>query len=70
MASWPKLNRGDLVVAIKDLDKMGVTTAKPGMLGVVFEEAEYHEPNTGPMVRFMNGGVCNVYEGWVEKVRG
>lgn len=57
-----ELNVGDLVIALIDLDPEGADV-KTGELGVVFHEAEYHEPNTGPMVRWFSGGACNVYEG-------
>lgn len=64
------LRPGDVVEALcipKD-----VVDVPAGTLGVVFHEAEYHEPNTGPMVRFIMGGrrvaACNVYSGWVRLV--
>ena len=70
------LRRGDIVEAI-DIPKDVIDVA-PGTLGVVFEEAEYHEKGTGPMVRFITPYVthtlqgtpcCNVYKGWVRLVR-
>lgn len=57
-----KLNRGDLVFAATDLDPEGADVRR-GEPGVVFEEAEYHERETGPMVRWFSGGACNVYDG-------
>lgn len=74
-----ELRRGDVVRAIKDSDPEGANV-KVGDLGVVFQPADFHEEGTGPMVRWLflhqamysytvrPGGVCNVYEGWVEKV--
>lgn len=59
------LDPGDEVVVLRDLD---ATPAKKGMVGVCFREADFHEPDSGPMVRFENGSVCNVYEGDVERV--
>ena len=64
-----KLERGTLVRAAKDLDPQGAN-AKKGMLGVIFERAEWHEPLSGPMVRWTNNGVCNVYDGQIEVVVG
>lgn len=61
------LRRGDLVRAIGHVDPDGANVAK-GTYGVVFEESEYHEPKSGPMVRWVTGSACNVYGDWVEKV--
>jgi hypothetical protein len=59
------LMNGDLVIAVRDLDPHGANV-NAGELGVVFHEAEYHEANTGPMVRWFTGGACNVYVGDVK----
>lgn len=59
---FPRYNRGDLVVSLENFDPQGCNI-KVGELGVVFQEAEFHEPDTGPMVRWFSGGMCNVYEG-------
>ena len=59
--------RGHLVVALQHLDPSGSKIPK-GAIGVVFEEAEFHEPNSGPMVRWVLGGMCNVYKGQVDLV--
>lgn len=67
MVTFPKYDRGDLVVALKDLDPEGANV-KRGTLGIVFQEAEYHEPNSGPMVRWFSGGMCNVYDGWTRNI--
>lgn len=56
------LDRGTIVVAAKELDPEGANV-RAGEKGVVFEEAEYHEERTGPMVRWFSGGACNVYDG-------
>lgn len=56
-----------LVIAKRHVDPEGADIPK-GMLGVVFEEAEFHELNSGPMVRWMSGGACNVYDDDVELV--
>lgn len=56
---------GDVVVALKDLDPKGAKVYA-GELGVVFHESEYHEPGTGPMVRWFSRGACNVYLGDVK----
>lgn len=64
MAKWPDLKRGDLVIAT-DKIPAEVAPVPLGTLGVCFQPAEYHGPNTGPMVRFANGCACNVYEDWV-----
>lgn len=62
-----KLKRGDVVVAIRHLDKSG-SDVRPGTQGVVFEEAGFHGNGLGPLVRWMNMGVCNVYASEVAKV--
>ena len=56
------LKRGDVVSAVRLLDVKGANV-RPGTLGVVFEEADFYKGNGGPMVRWMNMGVCNVYPG-------
>lgn len=61
------LRRGDLVRAIRHVDPEGADVPKLTP-GVVFEEAEFHEQNSGPMVRFFTGGMCNVYVDDVELV--
>lgn len=65
---WPNLIRGDLVIIVGTIPEWVVNNTPKGTIGVCFEEAGYHEPNSGPMVRFANGKCCNVYEGWVEKI--
>lgn len=71
-----KLQRGALVRALEDMDPEGANVPK-GMLGVVFETAadQQQERNVpadhegiGPLVRWFKGGVCNVYDGQVERV--
>lgn len=56
------LGRGDQVVAIVTLEAGGVGV---GTVGVVFEEGD---GSYGPLVRWENGGVCNVHPGEVGKV--
>lgn len=58
------LGRGTLVISLRPLDPSGANV-RAGMLGVIFEDAEYHEDGTGPMVRWFSGGACNVYDGQV-----
>lgn len=65
--NWPDLQPGDLVF-VKQKIPEDITNVQLGDLGVCFYEAEHYEPNTGPMVRFVSGAACNVYEDWVEKV--
>ncbi len=62
----PNFRRGDLVEVVSIPD--WVIPIAPGSRGVVFEEAGFHEPNTGPMVRFFDGSCCNVYENWVKAI--
>ena len=62
-----KLKRGDMVIALEHLDKIGVDV-RVGTIGVVFEEYNYYNDNGGPMVRWLNMGACNVYDGQVRKV--
>lgn len=62
------LIRGDVVLAIKLLDR-GAANVKPGTMGVVFQQANYHEDGAGPIVRWMNMSVCNIYEDDVKHLR-
>lgn len=62
------LKRGDVVIALKDLDTL-YANVRLGTIGVVFEEADAYELGSGPMVRWLNMGCCNVYEGDVSVVR-
>ena len=55
------LKRGDIVRAICSIP--ACPRVKTGMSGVVYEEAEFHESGSGPMVRWFNGQRCNVYDG-------
>lgn len=61
------LRRGEIVIAIRHLDKQGADVRR-GTLGVVFEEANAYNDGGGPMVRWMNMGACNVYPGDVIKL--
>ncbi len=56
------LGRGDMVLALRHLDPRGANV-RVGTLGVVFEEANAYGDRSGPMVRWLNMGACNVYEG-------
>lgn len=56
------LIRGDIVTALKDLDPSGANVQK-GTKGVVFQPANFHDNNSGPMVRWFSGGACNIYDG-------
>jgi hypothetical protein len=58
--------RGTLVEATEDISHI-VRGVGPGMLGVVFEEANFHEECSGPMVRWFNGTCCNAYEWFCKK---
>lgn len=60
--------RGDLVEAVAVPEGITLPQPQPGERGVVFEEQDAYGDGGGPMVRFANGGVCNVYEGWVKRV--
>lgn len=62
------LKRGDLVEAVAVPKDYTSPDPEPGERGVCFEEADAYGDNNGPMVRFANGGVLNVYEGWVRVV--
>lgn len=61
------LRRGDRVRALVNLDPRGARVME-GMAGVVFEESDAYGDGCGPMVRWENGGACNVYDGGVEKI--
>jgi hypothetical protein len=56
------LMRGDMVVALRHLDSRGADVRK-GTVGIVFEEANFYTDGGGPMVRWMNMGTCNIYQG-------
>lgn len=56
------LVRGDIVTALKELDPTGAKVPK-GTKGVVFQPANFHEKETGPLVRWFTGGACNIYDG-------
>ena len=60
------LERGDVVMAVRNIAAAG--DARPGTLGVVFEETNAYLDGGGPMVKFMNMCCCNVYHGDVVKV--
>ena len=59
------LQRGDVVIALRIVP---AADARPGTLGVVFEETNAYGDGGGPMVQFMNMCCCNVYHGDVVKV--
>jgi hypothetical protein len=61
------LRRGDVVMAIRRIDPSAANVL-PGTQGVVFEQSNFYEPNTGPMVRWMNMKVCNIYNSAVVTV--
>jgi hypothetical protein len=78
------LKRGTVVRALRDFDPRGANVQE-GDMGVVYEESNFHEDNSGPMVRWLEVvedeagfplhqvgpmGICNVYEGDVEFVCG
>jgi hypothetical protein len=65
--SVSKLNRGMVVIAKRDLDVSGANV-RAGTIGVVFEEQNYYGDGNGPMVRWMNMGACNVYDGDIDIV--
>jgi len=56
------LRRGDIVSSLRELDINGAKVRK-GAKGVVYQPANFHESNSGPMVRWFDGGRCNVYDG-------
>ena len=67
MKEVSKLRRGDVVRATVDLPEE-VAPVKRGALGVVFQPANYHEEDSGPMVRWTDTGyACNVYDCWADE---
>lgn len=60
-----ELQPGAMVKAKRWVDPPGAN-ARPGEIGVVFRESDYHGDGGGPMVRWVSGGCCNVYEEDVE----
>lgn len=62
-----ELSRGDVVLAIKNLDPYGANVRK-GTVGIVFEETNAYGDNGGPMVRWTNMGACNIYQGDVIQI--
>ncbi len=61
------LSRGCVVKAIIDIDP-GICPVPKGTLGVVFEDYDAYGDGSGPMVRWVNGYACNVYDGWCERM--
>jgi hypothetical protein len=59
------LKRGTIVIAAMNLDPEGANVPL-GDRGVVFEEYNAAGDKAGPLVRWLSGGVCNVYQGWVK----
>jgi hypothetical protein len=57
----------DVVEALCDLDLEGANVKK-GTLGIVIEEKD-SDPGYGPLIKWSSGGVCNVYDGDVRRVR-
>ena len=64
MKNSDKLERGDMVVAARDLSP--IVDVPKGTLGVVFEPADYYGDDGGPMVRWFTGEACNVYDDMVD----
>lgn len=62
-----KLSLGDIVMALKHLDSNGANV-RFGTLGVIFTRTNEYGDNCGPMVRWMNSGACNIYDGDVRLV--
>ncbi len=62
------LKPGTLVEAIIQLDPEAANIP-PGMRGVVFHENNFYKDGSGPIVTWMNGHVCNIYEGDVKVIR-
>lgn len=60
------LRVGTIVVAIRDLDPSGAAV-RAGTLGVVYMPAD-SDPGFGPLVRWLNMGTCNIYEGDVNVI--
>ncbi len=58
--TYSALQRGNVVVALRDLDPSGAQI-QMHMIGCVFEEENAFGDGAGPLVRWMNMGVCNVY---------
>jgi hypothetical protein len=56
-----KFKRGDMVTATRDIDPEHAQVMR-GMVGVVYEVANAYGDGYGPMVKWINGGACNVYD--------
>ena len=56
------LQRGMVVIAVRRIDPQGADV-RPGTMGIVFEETNAYGDGGGPMVRWMNMGMCNIYQG-------
>lgn len=59
------LPRGAVVSAARPLDGGYV---RVDTLGVVFETANHHHDDAGPLVRWVDGLICNVYDGDVNVI--
>jgi hypothetical protein len=68
IAPSPDLKIGTEVTALKDLDPEGANV-KIGMKGKVFARKNEYNDGAGPMVKWSNGCVCNVYDGQVKIIR-
>lgn len=55
------LQPGARVTAARDLDPEGANVSQ-GTTGEVIHPANHHNDNGGPIVRWANGGLCNVYD--------
>jgi len=64
-----KFDRGDVIIALAPCDPSGANV-QTGDMGVVFQPENYHEPDTGPLVRWLNDNltVCNIMPNFIRKV--
>jgi hypothetical protein len=57
-----KLQRGDVVAALRDIYTVGGPVRK-GTIGVVFEEAGYYDIDSGAWVRWFTGQATETFDG-------
>lgn len=67
MVSWCCNEVGAVVVATQPLDPEGAAV-RTGTAGVVVREAGFFGDDAGPLVRWSNMGICNIYQGQAVRV--
>ena len=64
-----KITKGLFVEAIRNLDPSGARV-KAGMVGICFGDENCYGDGCGPIIRWQNGGTCNVNDASVKVLEG